>query len=75
MTKITRRREIYEASRRANRVADALRYLDAAVGCAEEAGLERNEMDCSTLRDTLKRYLELDAKTAGFKASKFYSQE
>ena len=70
-----RRAKILLASYHANRAADALRYLDSAVGSASKAGLAQDEMDCGMLRDNLTRQLELDAETAGFKASECYSQE
>ena len=69
-----RRAEIFDANYRANRVADALRYLDAALGCAFEAGLDLDS-ESATMRTDLTRQLERDAETAGFEASEFYSQE
>jgi hypothetical protein len=74
-TTSNKRAAILDASYRANRAADALRYLDSAVGSAGEAGLSQEEMDCGMLRDSLTRQLEADAEIAGFKASEFYSKE
>lgn len=74
MTKKQQRRAIAEASHRANRVADSLRYLDAAMGSAREAGLQLDASVQAT-RFLLTTQLERDAELAGFPASEFYKEE
>ena len=68
------RERILTASYRANRAADALRYLNSAVGAASEVGVELDRAT-ATMRVNLTIQLECDAKIAGFKASEFYSEE
>ena len=70
-----KRAAILDASHRANAAADALRYLNSAVGAAGSAGLSKDEMDCGMLRDNLMIQLKEDAEIAGFKAEEFYSEE
>jgi len=75
MTTTSKRREaLLKASYRANRAADALRYLNSALGCASEAGLKLGDA-MSTMREDLTKILERNAETAGFKAREFYSEE
>lgn len=67
------RTEINNANIRANRAADALRYLNAAVGCASEAGVDL--VGLAVMRTDLMKQLDQDAKITGFKASEFYSEK
>ncbi len=72
-TTSNKRAKILDASYRANRAADALRYLDSAVSNASEAGLKLAPLAVATARADLMVILKRDAVVAGFKAEEFYS--